>query len=230
MTEKFIIGLAGAPFGVTIPDSVTIIGWEAFNRCTKLTGVTISNRVTMISSGTFLECTSLTGITIPNSVTSIDRIAFYDCKNLADVTIPDSVTDIDSSSFENTAWYNKQPNGVVYAGKFAYAYKGTMPANTRITLLDGTKAIARSAFVNCTGLTGITIPDSVISIGNYAFNYCKNLTSVTFAGTIPSSGFGEEAFEYGSSLRGKFYETDKVNGTPGTYTRPNVNSNVWTKK
>ena len=49
---------------VTIPDSVTSIGREAFFGCTGLTSVTIPNSVTSIGLGAFEGCTGLTSFTI----------------------------------------------------------------------------------------------------------------------------------------------------------------------
>ena len=46
---------------VTIPDSVTSIGYEAFYECIGLTSVTIGSGVTRI--GEFSECRALTTIT-----------------------------------------------------------------------------------------------------------------------------------------------------------------------
>jgi hypothetical protein len=97
--------------------------------------------------------------------------------------IPDSVTSIGQDAFLGTAWYEAQANGLVYAGKVAYKYKGTMPANTSITLLAGTKGIADQAFQNCSGLTSITIPAGVTSIGDYAFNNCTALTTINYRGS-----------------------------------------------
>ena len=102
--------------------------------------------------------------------------------------IGNSVTNIGGDAFNNTAWYNKQPDGLVYAGKVAYKYKGTMPSNTSIVLKEGTLGIADSAFRGCTGLTSVTIPDSVTSIGSYAFMDCTGLTSVTIPGSVTSIG------------------------------------------
>ena len=64
---------------ITIPNSVTSIGYNAFDGCSGLTSVTIPNSVTSIGNGAFGACTGLTSITIPNSVTSIGNYAFRDC-------------------------------------------------------------------------------------------------------------------------------------------------------
>ncbi len=150
---------------VTIPDSVTSIGAFAFRGCTGLTSVTIPDSVTSIDGYAFYYCENLTSVTIGNSVTIIGYAAFGECTGLTSVTIPDSVTSIGSYAFADTTWANNQPDGVVYAGRVAYGYKGTMPDNTSIIIRDGTKGIAGQAFWNRTGLTSVTIPDSVTSIG-----------------------------------------------------------------
>ena len=132
------------------------------------------------------------------SITSIGEYAFCYCSSLTSVTIPNSVTSIGRSAFYGTAWYNNQPDGLVYAGKVAYKYKGTMPINTSIELAEGTLGIAGGAFENCPSLTSITIPNSVTSIGEYAFWNCSSLTSVTIPNSVTS--IGECAFWNCSSL------------------------------
>ena len=145
---------------------------------TEITDLIIPDGVTSISDLTFYGCSGLTSISIPNSVTSIGRSAFYGCSGLTSITIPNSVTSIGSNAFEGTAWYNNQPDGLIYADKFAYKYKGTMPAGTQITIAEGTLRIADNAFSGCSGLTSITIPNSVTSIGRSAFNNCNSLKKV----------------------------------------------------
>ena len=169
---------------VTIPESVTY------------SGNTYS--VTSIGDCAFYNCSGLTSVELPNSVISIGNSAFAYCSSLTSVELPNSVTSIGDYAFYVTAWYNNQPDGVIYAGKVLYKYKGTMPANTSITIEDGTVSISPQAFNGCLSLTSVEIPNSVTSIGDDAFWYCSSLTSVEIPNSVTSISDG--AFGNCSSL------------------------------
>lgn len=154
--------------------------------------------VTSIRDGAFETHSKITSITIPNSVTSIGRVAFSGCRKLTQINIPNSVISIGSSAFDDTPWYNNQPDGLVYVGKVAYDYKGTMPVNTTIILKEDTKGIADGAFKDCSGLISIFIPNSVTTIGDNAFYRCSSLTSVTIPGSVTYIGYA--AFSSCNSL------------------------------
>ena len=183
---------------ITIPNSVTSIDESAFNGCSGLTSVTIGNSVTSIGVFAFYNCSNLTSITIPNSVTGIGQSAFHGCSGLTNIDIPNSVTAIGGYAFEGTAWYNNQPDGLVYAGLVAYRYKGTMTNGTSINIRNGTLGIGGHAFRGCSGLTSVIIPNSVTIIGSFAFYGCSGLTSVTIPNSVTS--ICAEAFEGCSGL------------------------------
>ncbi|GHV10413.1 hypothetical protein FACS1894162_4340 [Bacteroidia bacterium] len=72
-----------------IPSNVTTIGDGAFdgsddwgNGNDNLTSITIPNSVTSIGAQAFASCSGLQSVTIPGSVTSIGNAAFYGCYNL----------------------------------------------------------------------------------------------------------------------------------------------------
>ena len=58
---------------VSIPDTVTDIGDEAFSGNETLTSVEIPSSVTTIAYNAFKNCTSLTSVIIPDSVTNFIR-------------------------------------------------------------------------------------------------------------------------------------------------------------
>ena len=91
---------------------------------------------------------------------------------MTSISIPNDVTSIGLAAFSHTAWFNNQDDGLIYLGRVAYKYKGTMPDNTEITIEEGTISISPSAFADCSGLTSINIPNSVTEIGSAAFAGC----------------------------------------------------------
>ena len=193
---------------VTIPETitvdnvvynVTIIGREAFSRCTGLTSITIPNSVTSIGDDAFSGCTGLTSITIPNSVTSIGDRAFDGCTGLTSITIPNSVTIIGRETFSGCTSLTSItiPNSVTSIGGWAFSGCHGL---TSITIPNSVTSIGKWAFSHCTGLTSITIPNSVTSIGERAFLGCKNIENVyCYAETVPSTetdAFKEAYIEY----------------------------------
>ena len=164
---------------VEIPNTVVELGEYAFGNAY---GVTVN----------------LKEIVIPDSVTIIGDYAFENCTNLSSITIPNTIASVGYYAFYNTAWYDKQTDGLLYIGKVLYKYKGKMPENTNIQIKEGTTSITDSAFENCTNLSSITIPEGVTSIGDAAFADCTNLSSITIPSSVKS--IGKRAFWNSTSL------------------------------
>ena len=84
---------------VIIPNSVTVIGDNAFSYCENLTSVAIPNSVIAIGNEAFTYCDHLNTVTIPNSVTTIGDWAFFGCNRFNYIIIPNSVTSIGNYAF-----------------------------------------------------------------------------------------------------------------------------------
>ena len=174
---------------VTIGDSVTTIGNSAFRDCYSLTRVTIGDSVTTIGSSAFEDCTSLTSVTIGDSVTTIGNYAFNVCISLTSVTIPNSVTTIGNEAFSSCYSLKSVtiPDSVTEIGSSAFSGCSSL---TSVTIGDSVTMIGSSAFSGCDSLKSVTIPDSVTSIGGAAFYNCNKLKSVYCKPTTPPAGGG----------------------------------------
>ena len=88
---------------ITIPSSLTRLGYGTFINCTSLTEVSFASDSSLkyIGKKAFQDCSNLQAITIPSSVTLIDGYAFNLCTALESITIPSSVAEISNNAFSN---------------------------------------------------------------------------------------------------------------------------------
>ena len=169
-----ISGVGGSKMkSITIPDSVTVIGENAFSNCKGLTSIDIPDSVTEIDSNAFSDCTGLTSVHLPEHITEIKSGVFLNCTNLTSVSIPNGVTKI--SDYDEYAYY--------VDGSFA----GCSSLKS-IEIPDSVTVIGSNAFLGCTGLTSIEIPNAVTEIGDYAFSNCTNLTSIFIPDSVTEIG------------------------------------------
>ncbi len=250
-----IEGYNGSSTELIIPDTidgctVTDIGWAAFRGNTNLTSVVIPEGITQIGSQAFRNCTNLSQVTIPESVKQIDNDAFSQCTNLSHVTLPKSIERVGNDAFAETPWYNAlyeaHPDGVVYIGKTAYAYKGSVPKTLEIKpgtvminefLLDNNEEnvnlknlimpdsvieIGQHAFNGCIGLTSLDLPDGLESLSWCAFMHCTGLTSVTIPANV--SYFSSGVFAGCTNLKSIIVDS----GNPYYDSRENCNAVIST--
>ena len=160
--------------GITIPSSVTSIGFDGFSDCKNLVSITVAKQNPVYSSlGGVLFNRSQTeliayprvragGYTIPDSVSIIGIAAFYKCKKLTNVTMPHHVRSI-----------------------APYAFSGCINL-TDVDIPKRVTIIGLYAFYDCRKLTSVTIPKSVAHIGQGAFQSCTRLKRADFGGNTPS--------------------------------------------
>ena len=154
------------------------IGFYTFCGCSSLSDFTFAQGLTNIGMGAFIG-TAITKATIPEGVSNLQGYTFYNCTSLAEIVLPESLDTLYLGSLDNTAWYNAQPDGVVYIGNFVYGYKGEMPKNTKLVIPSGiTKMAFRDTFKNQKNLVSVTLPEGFTEIQEATFYGCKNLSEV----------------------------------------------------
>ena len=198
---------------VTIPDSVTYIGEDAFRGCTSLTTVTFigNSTVTSIEPYTFNGCYALTSINLPDSITSIKEGAFHNCVSLESLKLPNSLESIDSLAFYDCGKLTELNLPAAFKtfgdNPFAYCYKlaniNVAEDNATYKSIDGnlyskdgTKLLK---YAPGKTETSFRTPDGVTTIAKSAFNDVDAIEDIVLGYTVTTIEVG--AFADCSNLK-----------------------------
>lgn len=149
---------------VTIAESITSIGEQAFSNCTGLQSIRIPNTVTYIGQGAFQNCTGLVGIAFGDHMTAISNNMFDGCESLRSVTIPDNVKSIGEEAFRSC-------ENLV-----------------NIEMGKGVLDIGYRAFYGCTSLKKVEVGESVTKLGEAVFESCTSLESIVIPNSVRFMG------------------------------------------
>lgn len=156
---------------MTLPTTITTIGFQAFNGCTNMTACNLEDtKITELAVSTFLYCRSLKTITIPATVVKTGINPFMETNSLTEIKLAEG------NKFFRTY------DGALYTitGKTLISSPG---GKRDLTLLEGLDTIGNSAFCQNRRIHNVTIPNSVTRIESSAFMRCDSLQLIT----IPTS-------------------------------------------
>lgn len=108
---------------ISIPDTVSAIGNQAFQSCSKLKSLTLPSALTIINPQILDRC-SLTSLVIPDNVTKIMGSAFRYSTSLKSITLPASLISIANGAFDSCTALEK------------VFYKGTESQKDSIDIQD----------------------------------------------------------------------------------------------
>lgn len=205
---------------VTIPDSVTEIGANAFAGCTNLTSVNYIggdwSKLTIQSGNPAVEDAAkdaaneqLFDFEFILNNTAVIVIRYKG--TAADVTIPSRykgkpVTAINNAAFPNSAVTSVTiPDSVTAIPDYAFGFCSQL---TNISIPNSVTFIGFSAFNSCTSLKSITLPSSLSTIQSYAFYNCGNLKTIRIPVSVTS--IGNYAFDVCPSLMTVTYPGSKT--------------------
>lgn len=150
---------------VNLPDSVEVIGKDAFRQSERLKTVNLGNGVTSVEAGAFDSCGNLENISIPDSITRFEFNNFVLNENLK------------FNEYKNCRYLGNEQN------PYTVLVDVATEEETSYEIHGDTKLVYNGAFAWCRRLESITIPKTVTEIENYAFYECENLKTVYFTGT-----------------------------------------------
>ena len=190
-------GCNGIQGTVTFPENISI-GHDAFRWCEGIEALVLPHNMYFTDNSSlrgyvFVGCTGLTELDIPEGWTCIEQSNFAMCSNLQTVHLPESLTAIDGSSFSDCTSLSEIniPDGVTEIGNSAFSRCSSL---THIELPVGLRTLGGIAFAECTSLSGeVVIPDLVQRIDLYTFRSDSLLTRVVLGDSI--NWIAEPAFE-----------------------------------
>ena len=182
----------------TVREGTLDIADGVYNNVYGLTGVTLPDSVVIIGNA-FVDCRSLLTVTIPKSVTELGTLAFsgYYFQNIT-VAEDNPVYHSAGRCVIETATKTlvrgvsgcsiPDDGSVIAIGESAFEGSNI----TSITIPDDIISIGNRAFYECTRLTSVTMYGSPEHIGDHAFAFCSRLRNINLGNTVIS--IGEEAF------------------------------------
>ena len=185
---------------LTIPNSVTLIGDDAFNGASITTVEFVGEAAgaLVIGNNAFRSAT-LGTLVLPEHTVSLGDNAFYGAKVTA-LTLNQGLGTIGAYAFYDANITVTVPASVKSIGDYAFSGYSNYPTPTLTVEGSQLETIGAYAFQKNKKIYSLTIPATVKSIGNYAFHYCYNISTVTFEAnsqleTIGAYAFAENDFE-----------------------------------
>ncbi|MBR5896909.1 MAG: leucine-rich repeat domain-containing protein, partial [Lachnospiraceae bacterium] len=193
-----LIKYTGTATTVSVPDTIKVIGEEAFADNTYMTTIKLPAGLEKISYAAFSGCNNLKTVSVPSNVTEIGTAAFANCTALKSAAIGSSTKTFGIGVFTGCPELSSVTgndriiceNGVIYDKEKTQIYE----------VLQNAKVKRDASSNDLVNMTSYTMPNSVVKISPYAFYGCKNIEKITLSNTLEE--IPEYSFSYCNGLTG----------------------------
>ena len=154
-----------------IPNSVTLVGNNAFRNCKELTTVTMSDHCKYLNCNAFENCEKLERMDLSSTkLQTIDNLCFSGCKDLAQVRFPDTLEKIGAYAFLDCSALTdvRLPSDLAEVGKAAFGRCTALKTVSIPAKLD-LYSIEESAFIELPSLEKVVFEEGRESLEGYAF-------------------------------------------------------------
>lgn len=201
--DKAVIAISSGAFRdsvleeISLPQSITYIGGEAFYNATQLKQICIPSRITEIKGSTFENCTSLSSVTLPEGLERINSSAFKSCTNLTMIILPESLSYLGANAFVSCTSLQQItiPERVTEINGQTFAFCSSL---SEVVLHENISDIGGEAFMGCCSLDNVILPSNITQIHGSTFENCSSLTSIDIPEGV--TRIGGHAFYGCSSL------------------------------
>lgn len=164
------------------------IGMGAFSN-TGLEQISLLDSVTEIGEEAFWGCHALKKVNLGKGITKIPKRAFYGDEALVDLTISGDITDIEGYAFYGSGLEDiALPSSVIKIGEYAF---GKTKLNS-VYIPDCVISLGEGVFSECTALEYVSLGKGIAYVPEFAFRMDTALKEVDYTGDV---SFHPSAFE-----------------------------------
>lgn len=231
---------------IVVPDTVLVIGENAFENSKHLKTVQLSNNLKAICAYGFSSCKNLTECTIPESVEALGLRAFEYCENysssihlsekckvigtecfhgctsIREITLSEGLIEVCNSAFQGTrikACFF--PQSVKECGPAVFAECSELETVEFPKEVRPEATLSSGMFGECSKLKKVVLPQNIVGILEGAFSKCISLTEIHIPKTVELIDY--TVFDQCSNLKDVYFENancsiayDAFRGDAGT--------------
>ena len=214
---------------VTLPNSITEIGWAVFQDCNDLESINVPTGIDYVPYDYCEDSEKLRSVQMHDGIRTIRHDAFYGCDSLENIKLNDQITTIEYNAFYGCVKLalTKLPDALTFIGSNAFrdmkAMKGTITIPTSVTTIEdggfrnsgitaivmpeGITKLGEDVFNSCASLNNVKLPKDIRRIPNYTFQRCTSLESIDLPNELREIGYaafdlsGLTAIELPDSLK-----------------------------